>query len=78
LADEKGDCGVTDHLQSWWLGFFRHSRKKTKARHCLNRCGCNRVQHFAIAGFENTQSDKDLYWFIKYIPRLFKCDHIPN
>jgi len=23
---------VTDHPQSGWLGFFRHRRKKTKAR----------------------------------------------
>ncbi len=43
---------VTDHTQSGWLGFFRHRRENTKARQCLNRCGCNRV---LCTRFENTQ-----------------------
>ncbi len=43
---------VTDHTQSGWLGFFRYRRKKTKARQCLNRCGCTRVQS---TRFKNTQ-----------------------
>jgi len=39
-----------------WLGFFRRRQKKTKARQYFKRCGCDRVQSPALAGFENTQS----------------------
>lgn len=36
--------GVTAHYPSGWFGFFRHRRKKTGARLCPKRCGCDRVR----------------------------------